>query len=85
MVRRIIKIRRRARRYAYNHLLEWRERLGLTQAELGRRVGRTYPTIGRYETGEIALTLDIIEELSLAMGITVVQFVQGPENVSREK
>jgi transcriptional regulator with XRE-family HTH domain len=84
MARRVSRVRRRAvpsdwGRFAYNHLLQWRELSGLTQAELGRRVGKTYATIGRYETGEIALTLDVVEDLSLAMGITVVQFIQGPQ------
>jgi transcriptional regulator with XRE-family HTH domain len=82
MVRRLIRRRRQIARaygpHAYHPMRQWRAHLSLSQIELARRMGVKYPTIGRYETGRMAMTLDAIDMACSAMNITRVQFFAGP-------
>jgi len=50
-------------------LREARLRAGLTQAELGRRVGRPQSQIGRWERGEVKPSLETLRELIRACGL----------------
>jgi transcriptional regulator with XRE-family HTH domain len=50
-------------------LREARKRAGLTQAELGRRVGRPQSVIGRWERSEVAPSLETLRELIRACGL----------------
>lgn len=49
-------------------LREARLRAGLTQAELGSRVGRPQSVIGRWERGEVLLSFETLRELIDACG-----------------
>lgn len=49
-------------------LREARRRAGLTQAELGHRVGRPQSVIGRWERGEVLPSLETLRELVQACG-----------------
>lgn len=50
-------------------LREARLRTGLTQAELGRRVGRTQSQIARWERGDVKPSLETLRELIRACGL----------------
>jgi transcriptional regulator with XRE-family HTH domain len=50
-------------------LREARLRAGLTQAELGRRVGRPQSQIGRWERGDVKPSLETLRELIRACGL----------------
>lgn len=50
-------------------LREARLRAGLTQAELGRRVGNPQSVIGRWERGEVLPSLETLRELIRACGL----------------
>ena len=50
-------------------LREARLRAGLTQAELGRRVGRPQSQIGRWERGEVKPSLETLRDLIRACGL----------------
>ena len=50
-------------------LREARLRVGITQAELGRRVGRTQSQIARWERGDVKPSLETLRELIRACGL----------------
>lgn len=50
---------------------ERRERLKLTQSDLGNLIGREWKTISRYENGEGMPPADILYELALALGVSM--------------
>jgi transcriptional regulator with XRE-family HTH domain len=50
-------------------LREFRKRLGLTQEELGARVGQTQGAISKIETGETVPTVELAARLAVAMNI----------------
>jgi transcriptional regulator with XRE-family HTH domain len=50
-------------------LREARLRAGLTQAELGRRVGRTQSQIARWERGDVKPSLETLRQLIRACGL----------------
>lgn len=49
-------------------VLDARQRKGLTQAELARRVGTTQSAIARFESGAGNPTLDFLSKVSAAVG-----------------
>ena len=50
-------------------LREARLRAGVTQAELGRRVGRTQSQIARWERGDVKPSLETLRDLIRACGL----------------
>jgi transcriptional regulator with XRE-family HTH domain len=50
-------------------LREARKRAGLTQAELGRRVGKPQSSIARWERGDVKPSLETLRELIRACGL----------------
>ena len=50
-------------------LKEWREKAGLTQEQLGGRVGVAGPTVSRWETGAMNWTSERIGDLADALGV----------------
>ena len=55
-------------RYGKTFIKEWREHRGLTQEQLGERVGKTYSTIGRIENGLVPYGQGLLEALADALG-----------------
>ena len=49
-------------------LREARLRAGITQAELGRRVGKPQSALGRWERGEVRPNLEMLRDLIRACG-----------------
>jgi ribosome-binding protein aMBF1 (putative translation factor) len=51
---------------------EARERLGIKQAELAARIGRTQPAIARLEGGGITPSLDTLRRIAAALDLELV-------------
>jgi transcriptional regulator with XRE-family HTH domain len=64
---------------ARHYLRDWREKVGLSQEELGKKVGTTGATISRYEKGDRGLPLELQLKLFDALGILPGQFFAPPE------
>jgi len=60
-------------------LRRYRETQGLSQAELGRRLGVSGPTISRYETGEMQIDADELPRFAAELGVSPAQFFDVPE------
>ncbi len=71
------KEERRERIDLRERLLMWRAATGLSQEELGKRVGMGQPYISFMEVGRRTPTIRTIENLSDAMDITIQQFLFG--------
>ena len=61
-------------------LLAWRQRLGLTQVQLGNKSGIDSNMISRYERNTATPSLDNVERLALGLGITVDELLNGPQS-----
>lgn len=55
---------------------EKRERMGLTQEQLGLLVGKDRTTVNKYETGRTGLTLPVAKKLSTVLKIPVTEFLK---------
>jgi len=49
-----------------------REANGMSQAELGRRIGSTQPSIARLEAGRVSPTLETLDRVAAALGAELV-------------
>jgi HTH-type transcriptional regulator/antitoxin HipB len=49
-----------------------REASGLSQAELGRRIGSTQPAIARLEAGRVSPTLETLDRVAAALSVELV-------------
>lgn len=63
-----------------NLLKEARQRTGLTQAELGRKTGRTQSAIARWERGEVKPSLDTLRELVGACNLSLSLDLLAPDD-----
>lgn len=66
------------------YLAEWRDDRGLTQKQLGDRVGATSQTVSRWETGERRPDLDAQAAISEALGIQPVDLYRHPDQPSAD-
>jgi transcriptional regulator with XRE-family HTH domain len=55
--------------HAPNRIREAREKAGLTQEQLGRRIGVKGGSIAKYETGENAVSVHRLAQIARALGI----------------
>jgi len=51
---------------------EARERLGITQSELAKRIGSTQPAIARLEAGGSAPSFETLRRIATALGLELV-------------
>ena len=56
-----------------NHIKHWRMVRGMSQQQLADKVELSQTTISRLETGEIRLTLDMMEKCAVALDIELSQ------------
>ena len=49
-----------------------REARGISQAELGRRIGSTQPAIARLEAGRVSPTLETLDRVAAALGMELL-------------
>ena|ERR1051325_2384816 len=62
-----------------------RERCGLTQTDLGRRVGVTKQQIQKYELGVNRLSPDRLNQIALVLGVPLVTLFEGnPVNTAAD-
>lgn len=59
-----------------------REAQGISQAELGRRIGSTQPAIARLEAGRVSPTLETLDRVAAALE---VELVVGFEDARRQQ
>ena len=67
-----------------HYLKEWREKRGLFQEDLAKRVGSSGSAISRFETGERHIKFDMQAKLMQALGITAAQFFTHPDDTELE-
>ena len=60
-------------------LRRFREAQGLSQAELGRRLGLSGPTISRYESGEMQIDTDELPRFAAELEVSPGQFFDIPQ------
>lgn len=53
----------------HNRIAEVRKARGLSQTELGRRIGKSEPTINRYERGNRKPTREVLNDIAEALGV----------------
>lgn len=53
---------------------ELRQTKGMTQEELARSISKSRSALQKYENGEIALTIDVLEDIAKALDIHMVNF-----------
>ena len=58
-------------------LAELRKEHGMTQAELGEKLGVTNKTVSRWETGSYMPPVEMLEELSSLYGLTINELLSG--------
>ena len=63
--------KRAAQKIAQYRLAELRQALGVTQAELADLIGKSQSAISQIETGEIALSLDVLRAIVTELGGTL--------------
>ncbi len=69
----------------------WRKKKGLTQAELGRKLGITQSAIGQFEKGKSSIKIETIEKIAEALEISADALLMGAEidhskiSISRSK
>ena len=67
-----------------NFLAEQRRRLGLTQEELGERIGVSGKTVSRWETGVYLPGVEALELLSLELGVTADEIIAGKRQTTNQ-
>ena len=72
---------------AFRELLrQVRDEAGITQAELGRRIGYQAPAVSKMEAGELRVDLVQLLQICRAVGISLGEFVERFEReISRSR
>lgn len=68
----------------YNHLKEYRARLGVNQQEMGRMVGTSRQTISQIERGDYSPSVTLALKLAKACGVTVEDIFDYQEDETNE-
>jgi len=63
-----------------NHLRAWRKLRKLSLPMVGERLGVAHTTIGRWEKGEVPVTVEVLEKLAEVYGITRSQIEHSPDS-----
>ncbi len=67
-----------------NQLRYWRDHAGLSQEQLGNRIGRHWQTVQRWEKGRARISEEDQEKLAALFGITTYELLLGPEYASAQ-
>ena len=60
-----------------NFIATMRREQGLTQEQLGEKLGVTNKTVSRWETGKYMPDIDKLQELSICLGVSVNELLSG--------
>lgn len=66
-----------------NRIRELRQRAGLSQTELGNRVGLTQGQVGHLENGHRNLTLEWMKRIARELGVPVADLLTDEDNPDR--
>lgn len=55
-----------------------REAVGISQAELARRLGIKQPTVARWESGSDAIKVDSLQRIADALGVSLTVIFSAP-------
>jgi transcriptional regulator with XRE-family HTH domain len=66
------------------YLAEWRERCGLTQVELARRLGVSSVSVSRWELGRALLNTDVMAAVAEAFDIEPQDLFRHPDQQSAD-
>lgn len=66
-------------------LTVWREKKGLSQRELARRVGYGNDQISRWEAGKRGISLAVLRELARALGVEPADLFRHPDRPSLDR
>lgn len=65
-------------------LLEYRNRVGLSQERLAEKIGVTRQTVSKWETNQSTPDFDKIVPLCEVLGITTEELIKGEKNETEE-
>lgn len=72
------------RRPRRTYLAEWRESRGLTQEQLGGRLGVTGVSVSRWETGRALLSTNVLAAIAEALDIEPPDIYRHPDQPSAD-
>lgn len=61
-----------------NRIKTFRRRQNMSIAELARRISKSTATVYKYESGQIPVTVDVLEDIAAALGVDPVYFFDFP-------
>ena len=62
-----------------------REKRGLTQSKLAEAISVSDKTISKWETGKDLLDISLLEPLSNALGVSVIELMNGEQIINKNK
>ena len=62
-----------------------REKRGLTQSKLAEAIRVSDKTISKWETGKDLLDISLLEPLSNALGVSVIELMNGEQIINKNK
>ncbi|MEQ9517829.1 MAG: helix-turn-helix transcriptional regulator [Parvibaculum sp.] len=65
-----------------NRIRHYRRKLGLTQSELGKKLGTTAATVSRLETEGIKISVDWLQPLAAILQVPMTDLLDGPSTDS---
>lgn len=60
-----------------------RRKKNLTQKELANKIGKSERMIQKYENGEVMPSINVLGDISIALGVTINDLIIGDENVEK--
>jgi putative transcriptional regulator len=71
--------------YLGDNIKYYRTAKGLSQAELGTKIGRTQQVVFAYESGDAMPSLTVLLKIAKVLGITVEDLVRDPAKAEKER
>ena len=69
----------------YENMAEFRKRAGMTQEDLGDKIGKHRSTIQGYENGSVDIPYSIVEKIAEALGLTMPELITGTKEPVRKQ
>lgn len=60
-----------------DNIADFRILAGMTQKELGEKIGRSRSTVQSYEAGTTEIPYSVVEQIAEAVGVTMTEMVSG--------